>query len=101
MEAWRADQGYPPSEASIHRLVCPETPPAFLAAMTADRITPPDENTDAYVEVLKECGVPCEYVLNEDEEEDHGCGLRDWWTLACADWLRGHGWALPAVMALA
>lgn len=96
MDAWRADQGCPGEEESIHLLTTSQAPPAFLAGIVADRYTPAVENTDIYAKVLEECGVPCKYVLNEDEEEDHGCGLRDWWTIPCVEWLRARGWALPA-----
>jgi acetyl esterase/lipase len=93
MDPWRADQGHPAVEASIHLLAHADAPPAFLAGIAADRYTPAEENTDVYAKKLDTLGVPCEYVLNEDEEEDHGCGLQDWWTEPCAAWLRKHGWA--------
>lgn len=95
MDAWAADQGYPPIEASTHIMVSSDTSPAFLVGVAADRCAPASENTDVYERVLREHGVACENVLNEDEDEEHGCGPKDWWTAPCAEWLRGHGWAMP------
>lgn len=94
MEPWRASQGYPPVEASIHLILGKDAPPTFAAGMTTDELTPADENTDVLAAALRELGVPCEYVRHEEGE--HGCGLQDWWTAPCEAWLQGHGWASAA-----
>merc|ERR1712194_108117 len=45
MEPWRACQGYPPSEASLHLLAHERAPPAFLVGCASDRCAPVKENT--------------------------------------------------------
>jgi len=98
--AWRADQGYPAEEESIHTIFqelgyLPSVPPTFMACSTADDLCPVDQNTDLYHELLIGAGVPCEYVRGTEDitQDGHGCGLKAWWTLPCEDWLRERGWA--------
>lgn len=93
MDPWRADQGYPPIEDSIHLLECSSAPPTFMAGIVADELTPAVENTDPYSQLLQDSGVHCKYVRNEDKDEAHGCGLKDWWTEPCEEWFAQRGWA--------
>lgn len=92
-EPWQAALGYPPVEASTHLMVNSDSPPAFLASIGADTCTPHLENVAVYEEALKIHGIPCETVVNDDKELEHGCGICDWWTLPCEEWLRRHSWA--------
>ncbi|CAK0796152.1 unnamed protein product [Prorocentrum cordatum] len=93
MSPWRADQGYPPVEASLHLAAAAGAPPAFLAGIVGDECCPAAENTDLYAEALGRVGVPCEHVRHDDPDEEHGCGLKEWWSKPCEDWLRHRGWA--------
>eukprot|EP00746_Dinoflagellata_sp_MGD_P067551 gnl/MRDRNA2_/MRDRNA2_27885_c0_seq1.p1 gnl/MRDRNA2_/MRDRNA2_27885_c0~~gnl/MRDRNA2_/MRDRNA2_27885_c0_seq1.p1 ORF type:complete len:362 (+),score=68.24 gnl/MRDRNA2_/MRDRNA2_27885_c0_seq1:79-1086(+) len=95
MDPWHADEGYPPIEDSIHLLECSAAPPTFMAGIAADDLTPAKENTDPYAQLLQDSGVPCKYIRNEDDDEQHGCGMKDWWTEACEEWLAQYGWATP------
>lgn len=89
---WRANEGYPPASTSPNLHVTAESPPAFLAGMPADALCPIKDNIDVYARSLKENKVPFDYVLS-DAKEEHGCGLKDWWTVPCEHWFREHGWA--------
>jgi len=94
IDPWDPCKGYPAPETSSHLLADAGTPPAFLVGLATDRYTPIAENTDVYAQVLKEKQVPFEYV--QGAEDDHGCGLQDWWTRPCEEWLQSHGWACTA-----
>mmetsp|Transcript_101256 Transcript_101256/g.253833 ORF Transcript_101256/g.253833 Transcript_101256/m.253833 type:complete len:370 (+) Transcript_101256:85-1194(+) len=94
IDPWYAEKGYPPQETSGHLLVGRTAPPAFLAGIIGDKYCPAKENTDIYAQALKEHGVPYEYVTSEEDE--HGCGLQEWWTAPCAAWLVEQGWASAA-----
>mmetsp|Transcript_55872 Transcript_55872/g.120850 ORF Transcript_55872/g.120850 Transcript_55872/m.120850 type:complete len:319 (-) Transcript_55872:222-1178(-) len=94
MEPWRPEQGYPCKEESIHLLGNEKAPDTFLVGIEADEYCPIKENTDPYSKVLKKMRVPCEYVVNREEDETHGCGLQDWWTTPCKKWLQDRGFAL-------
>eukprot|EP00927_Polykrikos_kofoidii_P056956 TRINITY_DN51052_c0_g1_i1.p1 TRINITY_DN51052_c0_g1~~TRINITY_DN51052_c0_g1_i1.p1 ORF type:complete len:284 (+),score=37.27 TRINITY_DN51052_c0_g1_i1:57-908(+) len=91
-DPWYADQGYPPVETSTHLLEGGQNaPPTFLVGITTDKYCPAKDNSDVYAEMLKRHGIPFEYVVHEDDE--HGCGLKDWWTDGCSAWLQKLGWA--------
>jgi len=92
MEPWNAENGYPPHETSSHLLVESSAPPAFLAGIEGDKYCPVDENTDVYARELSAHGVPFKYVLHGDPEAEHGCGIQDWWSKPCEEWLHEHGW---------
>jgi len=94
IEPWRASAGFPPVETSTHLLVDRFAPPAFLVGLTEDVYTPLAENTDVYARALAEHDIPVEYV--QGSEDEHGCGLQDWWTEPCEAWLRQRGWAAAA-----
>mmetsp|Transcript_86348 Transcript_86348/g.270173 ORF Transcript_86348/g.270173 Transcript_86348/m.270173 type:complete len:237 (+) Transcript_86348:1748-2458(+) len=94
IDPWDPGMGYPPPETSTHLLVDERTPPTFLVGLTQDKYTPVSENAEVYAKVLREKQVPVEYV--QGDEDEHGCGLQDWWAQPCEAWLRSHGWASAA-----
>ncbi|CAE8669751.1 unnamed protein product, partial [Polarella glacialis] len=38
--------------------------------------------------------VPHRHVTTDEEHIEHGCGLQDWWTVPCEEWLQERGWVL-------
>lgn len=92
IDPWFPEKGYPPPETSVHLNVGAGAPPAFLAGIISDTFCPAKENTDVYAKALEENSVPYEYVTTDEHE--HGCGLQDWWTVPCTDWLVKLGWAV-------
>lgn len=91
IDPWSPTNGYPPPESACNLYVKPGSPPAFLASMICDQYCPPEENTKVYAEALQKHGVPHLSVTNDEDE--HGCGLQDWWTEPCTQWLVEKGWA--------
>lgn len=91
MDPWDPKLGYPPPETTTHLHVGPSAPPAFLAGMSSDAFCPANENTDVYAEALAKHGVPYRSVT--DHESEHGCGMQEWWTKPCAEWLAEQGFA--------
>ncbi|GCE22160.1 alpha/beta hydrolase [Dictyobacter kobayashii] len=75
------------------RRVTARTSPAFLVHSTQDRGVPVD-NSDAYAARLQAAGVPYEYIRTDQQE--HGFGLQDFWTHACARWFQNLGWSSTA-----
>lgn len=91
IEPWDPSMGYPPPTTSTHLLVDENVPPTFIVGLQKDEYTPIQENADVYARVLSEYRVPVKYV--QGEEDEHGCGLKSWWTQPCEEWLRSRGWA--------
>lgn len=84
---------------SNDRNVTSNTPPCFLWHTVEDRGVPP-ENSVAFAEALRRAGVPFELHLFEKGPHGMGLGTREWdparrhpWTVACAAWLKQHGFA--------
>ncbi len=70
--------------------VTKETPPAFLAHSTKDKVVS-FENSVAYRDALKAHGVPVEYFELDTGDHGLGCGKgSEWaaWQAECVKWLR-------------
>ena len=74
-------------EFTNNKVVNKDTPPAFIVHSTTDK-TVPVSNSDDYAAALREAGVDYEYVRLDHYA--HGFGLKDDWTVPCADWLKRH-----------
>ena len=76
---------------SNEKQVTPETPPAFVCHSIKDSAVPVD-NSRMYVESLRRCGVPAEYLELTEGNHGLGCGkspLWEAWQKACIEWLAG------------
>jgi alpha-L-fucosidase len=80
--------------------VTSRTPPAFLIHTMNDAAVP-IENSAQFAAALRKAGVP--YEFHTFESGPHGFGLGQnlpdvsAWPALCANWLRRHGFAAPAV----
>ncbi|WP_010586830.1 alpha/beta hydrolase [Schlesneria paludicola] len=78
--------------------VTDQTPPVFLWHTTEDKGVKPENSVRFYLACVK-AGVPVELHLYE--KGPHGIGLAkkhrgtDQWPVACAGWLKLHGWLSP------
>ena len=72
-------------------------PPTLLVASTDDTVTPPEEHTDPYAELLRSKGVPHVYI--RQSMGDHGFVIAGGWTKPCEKWLRRIGFKTPTVCA--
>jgi len=87
---WKAKEGFPPPEESVHLHVCSDVPPAFLAVSTEDRICTAEDNTEPYATRLQAAGVAVEHFVKAMGK--HGHGLKGGWTEPCEHWLKRLGW---------
>lgn len=87
---WKAKEGFPPPEDSVHLHVCSDTPPAFLTVSTEDGLCTAEDNTEPYAEQLRAKGVPVEHFVKSMGK--HGHGLKGGWTEPCEAWLMRLGW---------
>jgi len=68
-------------------------PPTFMVGSTSDKVCPPKEHTDVYLEALRERDIPHHYVRGNLGE--HGFGLDRSWSEACISWLQARGFGHP------
>ena len=73
---------------SSEKQVTKDTPAAFIVHSTQDKAVPVN-NSDMYVQALKDHDVAVKYVRGE--YGDHGFGLQDFWTVPCIEWLHDRG----------
>jgi len=73
---------------SSEKQVTKDTPPAFVVHSTQDKAVPVN-NSDMYVQALKDHNVAVKYIRGE--YGDHGFGLKDFWTASCIEWLHTQG----------
>ena len=78
---------------SCDRQVTAQTPPAFLVHSTKDE-TVPVYHSDEYAAKLKAAGVSCEFIRGEYGA--HGVGLKEFWSVPCAQWLGKNGFLAGA-----
>ncbi|CAL1136833.1 unnamed protein product [Cladocopium goreaui] len=64
-------------------------PPSFIVGSTGDAVCPAKAHTDPYVAALRKRGIAHEYVRGNLGE--HGFGLDQCWSNACAAWLQQRG----------